>query len=89
MQPLLGHSKIKSTVRYLGIDVGDAIDIAEKIDIRAVDAQNKNLSLGSDAERVSNWASGQQRQADLSRAVSVGAACVAIYVSFWDRATKR
>ena len=29
----LGHSKIESTVRYLGIEVDDAIEIAEKIDI--------------------------------------------------------
>jgi len=28
-----GHSKIESTVRYLGIEVDDAIEIAEKIDI--------------------------------------------------------
>lgn len=27
------HSKIESTVRYLGIEVDDAIEIAEKIDI--------------------------------------------------------
>lgn len=33
VQLLLGHSKIESTVRYLGIEVDDAIDIAEKIDI--------------------------------------------------------
>lgn len=30
---LLGHSKIESTVRYLGIKVDDAIEIAERIDI--------------------------------------------------------
>jgi hypothetical protein len=29
----VGHSKIESTVRYLGIEVDDAIEIAEKIDI--------------------------------------------------------
>jgi hypothetical protein len=29
---LLGHSKIESTVRYLGIEIDDAIEIAEKID---------------------------------------------------------
>jgi integrase len=33
VQLLLGHSKIESTVRYLGIEVDDAIEIAEKIDI--------------------------------------------------------
>jgi len=30
---LLGHARIESTVRYLGIEVDDAIEIAEKIDI--------------------------------------------------------
>jgi hypothetical protein len=33
VQFLLEHSKIESTVRYLGIEVDDAIEIAEKIDI--------------------------------------------------------
>ena len=30
---LLGHSKIESTVRYLGVEIDDAIEIAEKIDV--------------------------------------------------------
>jgi hypothetical protein len=29
----LGHSKIESTVRYLGIEIDDAIEIAEKVDV--------------------------------------------------------
>lgn len=33
VQLLLGHSKIESTVRYFGIEIDDAIEIAEKIDI--------------------------------------------------------
>lgn len=33
VQFLLGHSKIERTVRYLGIEVNHAIEIAEKIDI--------------------------------------------------------
>jgi integrase len=33
VQLLLGHSKIESTVRYLGVEVDDAMDIAEKVDI--------------------------------------------------------
>jgi integrase len=33
VQLLLGHSKIESTVRYLGIEVDDAIEIEEKLDI--------------------------------------------------------
>jgi integrase len=31
VQQLLGHPKIESTVRYLGIEIDDAIEIAEKI----------------------------------------------------------
>jgi site-specific recombinase XerC len=30
---LLGHTKIESTVRYLGIDVDDALAIAEAVDV--------------------------------------------------------
>lgn len=30
VQLLLGHSKLESTVRYLGIDVADALEIAEQ-----------------------------------------------------------
>jgi integrase len=33
VQLLLGHSKIESTVRYLGIEIDDAIEIAEKTDV--------------------------------------------------------
>ena len=33
VQLLLGHTKIESPVRYLGIEVDDAIEIAEKVDI--------------------------------------------------------
>jgi len=33
VQLLFGHTKIESTVRYLGIEIDDAIEIAEKIDI--------------------------------------------------------
>jgi integrase len=33
VQLLLGHTKIESTVRYLGIEIDDAIEIAEKIDV--------------------------------------------------------
>ena len=32
VQLLLGHTKIASTVRYRGIEIDDAIEIAEKID---------------------------------------------------------
>jgi len=33
VQLLLGHTKIESTVRYLGIDVDDALVIAEQVDV--------------------------------------------------------
>jgi integrase len=33
VQLLLGHSKIESTVRYLGVEVDDALAIAEQIDV--------------------------------------------------------
>jgi len=33
VQLLLGHKKIKSTVRYLGIEVDDALAIAEQVDV--------------------------------------------------------
>jgi integrase len=33
VQLLLGHTKIESTVRYLGIEIDDAIEIAEKVDV--------------------------------------------------------
>jgi Phage integrase family len=32
VQLLLGHTKIESTVRYLGIEVDDALAVAEQID---------------------------------------------------------
>ena len=33
VQLLLGHTKIESTVRYLGVEVDDAIAIAEQVDV--------------------------------------------------------
>jgi len=33
VQLLLGHTNIESTVRYLGIEVDDAIAIAEQVDV--------------------------------------------------------
>lgn len=33
VQLLLGHSKVESTVRYLGVEVDDALEIAEQTDI--------------------------------------------------------
>jgi integrase len=33
VQLLLGHTKIESTVRYLGIEMDDALSIAEQVDV--------------------------------------------------------
>jgi integrase len=33
VQLLLGHTKIESTVQYLGIEVDDALDMAEQTEI--------------------------------------------------------
>ena len=33
VQLLLGHLRIESTVRYLGVEIDDALDIAEKIEV--------------------------------------------------------
>ncbi|MBT4703407.1 MAG: tyrosine-type recombinase/integrase, partial [Rhodospirillaceae bacterium] len=33
VQLLLGHTKVESTVRYLGVEVEDALTIAEQVDI--------------------------------------------------------
>lgn len=33
VQLLLGHTKLESTVRYLGIELDDALELAEKIDL--------------------------------------------------------
>nr|WP_240802178.1 hypothetical protein [Vogesella urethralis] len=33
VQILLGHTKLESTVRYLGIEVDDALEISEQIEI--------------------------------------------------------
>jgi hypothetical protein len=33
VQLLLGHTKVESTVRYLGIDVDDALQISEQVEL--------------------------------------------------------
>lgn len=33
IQLLLGHKKLESTVRYLGIEVDDALEISESIEV--------------------------------------------------------
>jgi hypothetical protein len=38
MQQLLGHTKVESTVRYLGIEVDAALAIAEQVDVSTTGA---------------------------------------------------
>jgi integrase len=33
VQLLLGHSKLDSTVRYLGIEIDDALELSEQLDV--------------------------------------------------------
>ncbi len=33
IQILLGHSKLESTVRYLGVEVDDALELAEQTEV--------------------------------------------------------
>jgi integrase len=33
IQLLLGHKNLESTVRYLGVDVDDALDLAEQTEV--------------------------------------------------------
>ena len=33
VQPLLGHTQLESTVRYLGIEVDDALEMAEQTEV--------------------------------------------------------
>ena len=33
IQLLLGHTKLESTVRYLGIEVGDALSTSEQVEL--------------------------------------------------------
>ena len=35
VQLLLGHTKLESTVRYLGIEVDDALAISEQVELQA------------------------------------------------------
>jgi hypothetical protein len=55
VQLLLGHTKIESTVRYLGIEVDDALAIAEQVDVGIWRAERKRSALPALA------ASGQKR----------------------------
>ncbi len=44
VQLLLGHTKIESKVRYLGIDVDDALLIAEQVEIYVLEAARQRAA---------------------------------------------
>ena len=46
VQLLLGHTKIESTVRYLGVEIDDALEIAEKIEGLKYRAELRALPVG-------------------------------------------
>lgn len=43
IQLLLGHKKLESTIRYLGIEVDDALEISESIEVKVVRAATAAL----------------------------------------------
>jgi site-specific recombinase XerC len=45
VQLLLGHSKLESTVRYLGIEVDDALEISEQAENRAASSDESYVHL--------------------------------------------
>jgi hypothetical protein len=59
VQLLLGHTKLESTVRYLGIEVDDALEIAEQTEVqsdragrdrrtrRSLTGQEQSVSVGA------------------------------------------
>ena len=47
VQLLLGHSKLESTVRYLGIEVDDALEISEQTEIQRDRRMPHGLNLSS------------------------------------------
>jgi len=50
VQLLLGHAKVESTVRYLGIEVDDALAIAEQVDIRSAGWNRHGLGSAHDPD---------------------------------------
>ena len=45
VQPLLGHTKLESTVRYLGIEVDDALAMAEQTEVEERRAGQRRLGV--------------------------------------------
>lgn len=54
VQSLLGHTKLESTVRYLGIEVGDALEMVEQTEVSWLSADERALAgQGLDSQRCS------------------------------------
>jgi hypothetical protein len=49
VQLLLGHTKLEGTVRYLGIDVDDAPEVAEQTEVRESAVRTVRLTYGREA----------------------------------------
>src|SRR3954453_4077753 len=54
-QLLLGHSKLESTVRYLGIEVDDALVLSEQTDLRRPQAAVTGVDDRSRGRAVAHW----------------------------------
>lgn len=73
VQLLLGHTKMDSTVRYLGVELEDALEISEAIEIKAFGPSNKDRPL-LPSTRCSN-AAAQLQQTSRS--------CIAQHIDRW------
>ena len=71
IQILLGHSKIENTVRYLGVDVDDALSLSEATEICASDFAGRRLCPVGEAPHSSRRVKPRQtKKADImSRAI--------------------
>ena len=49
---LSGHKKLESTVRDLGIEVDDALEISESIEVKSCQACNRRPVPGAEGSRV-------------------------------------
>src|SRR5687767_15841808 len=48
-QLLLGHTKLESTVRYLGVEVDDALELSEALELCLTSAMGGKLTLAAAA----------------------------------------
>jgi hypothetical protein len=45
VQLLLGHTKLENTVRYLGVEVDDALEMAEQTDIKNLTGRVRSVAI--------------------------------------------